>query len=310
MIISASRRTDIPAYYSDWLLNRLTAGTVLVPNPRSTKRLSRVLLSPEVVDAIVFWTKNPAPMLDKLALIEAMGYPFYFQFTLTPYGKDVEPNLPPKEELIKTFQKLSQQLGPQRVQWRYDPIFVDDTHSISWHEEQFARLCRALSGYTRRCTISFLDEYRSMKNAFCAPNLQEVHALAESFSAIAKAHNLPLFTCAEAYDLQAYGIQHGACIDKAAIEAITGTTITTRPDKNQRPACACAASVDIGVYDTCANGCRYCYATWSHSRIEQHVARHNPQAPALTGWPAEDAVITNKTQKSDEIWQQSLFTGE
>lgn len=115
MILSASRRTDIPAFYADWFINRLKGGYVYIPNPRNPNRMGKVTISPENVDCIVFWTKNPLPMMDKLYLIGEMGYQFYFQFTLTPYGKDVEKYLPDKSVLINTLKKLSQKLGKHRV---------------------------------------------------------------------------------------------------------------------------------------------------------------------------------------------------
>ena len=157
MILSVSRRTDIPAYYSAWFLNRLAEGFVLVPNPHNPRQLSRIPLSPETVDCIVFWTKNPAPMLDALPRIEAAGYPFYFQFTLTPYGPRTEPGLPPKEELVRAFWALSRRLGPKRVVWRYDPVMVDGRYPTAWHLERFEALCNALEGAAERCVFSFVD---------------------------------------------------------------------------------------------------------------------------------------------------------
>ena len=156
MIISASRRTDIPAFYSEWLLNRLKEGYALVANPRNALRFSRVSLNPQTVDCLVFWTKNPAPMLPKLDEITAMGYPFYFQFTLTPYGQDIEQNLPDKKTLLQTFQALSRLLGAKRVIWRYDPVILTAQMNIEYHLQCFETFASALEGYTHRCIFSFL----------------------------------------------------------------------------------------------------------------------------------------------------------
>ncbi len=162
MIISASRRTDIPAYYSDWFFNRIKEQYVLARNPRNFRRISRVPLSPNVVDGIVFWTKNPAPMLAKLDKLK--DYTFYFQFTLTPYGRDMEPGIGSKQDsIIPSFQRLADTIGPERVIWRYDPVLLSDVYTEKYHLKHFEKLAGRLSGYTRRCTISFLDMYRNTK---------------------------------------------------------------------------------------------------------------------------------------------------
>lgn len=160
MIISASRRTDIPTYYSDWLLNRIKAGYVYVRNPMNVHQISKISLSPDVVDGIVFWTKNPIPMLDKLNALK--DYMYYFQFTLNSYGVDVERNIPSKNNVIvPTFQRLSDLIGPDRVIWRYDPIFLSETYTTDYHIHYFEELAKRLSSYTKKCTISFLDFYRN-----------------------------------------------------------------------------------------------------------------------------------------------------
>ena len=150
MIISASRRTDIPAFYSEWLLRRLDEGHVLVPNPWNPNQLGHIGLSSENVDCIVFWTKNPAPMLEKLKQIDRLGYRYYFTFTITGYDIDLERNLPPKNERMNTFRKLSEHLGPKRVDWRFDPIIVNDRYSVQWHLDTFGEICRKIGSYTER----------------------------------------------------------------------------------------------------------------------------------------------------------------
>ena len=160
MIISASRRTDIPAYYADWFCNRIREGYVCVRNPMNFHQVSRIDLSPDVVDGIVFWTKNPLPLMARLE--ELRGYTFYFQFTLTPYGKDVEPCVPSKNDVIlPAFQELSRRVGPERVIWRYDPILFTNRYTMDYHITFFSQLARRLEGYTRKCIISFVDLYRN-----------------------------------------------------------------------------------------------------------------------------------------------------
>ena len=307
MIISASRRTDIPAFYSEWFINRLREGYALIPNPRNASRLGRVELSPDNVDCIVFWTKNPLPMLDRLAQIDEMGYNYYIQFTLTPYGKTVEAGLPPKSELIAAFVEMSCRIGAARSVWRYDPVFIDNERTMDWHITRFAEMCDKLRGRTERCILSFIDIYRGMHGKFRAMTRDEMLTMAQGFSKIAKQHGISLLTCSEEIDLAQYGIGRAACIDKELIERIIGQPITAKKDANQRAACACIASVDIGAYDTCANGCAYCYATSSPRTAERRLAGHDPSAPMITGYPRGDEIITDRTTPSQRIEQLSMF---
>ena len=305
MIISASRRTDIPAFYSDWFMNRLEEGYVIIPNPRNANRLGRVELSPSVVDCIVFWTKNPKPMLDKLRKIEEVGYSFYFLFSLLPYDKTIETNLPPKRELLQTFKELSNLIGADRVIWRYDPIFFDAKHTVDWHLMQFKTLCEELSQFTRQCIISFIDLYKSMGSDFRAAEQLEMITVAEGFSQIASTHGISIRTCAEEVDLSACSIGHAACIDKTLIEQITGCAINAKRDVNQRLACRCIESIDIGMYDTCINGCSYCYAT-SKSKKSLYY-KHDPHAAMLIGKPTGNEIIYDRTLPSNKNSQLKLF---
>ena len=308
MILSASRRTDIPALYPDWLLTRLAAGEVLVPNPYNSKRVTRLLFSPQTVDCIVFWTKNAAPLLPRLPQLDALGYGnYYFLFTLTPYDGKIECALPPKAEIEQDFLRLGAQIGASRLVWRYDPIFVDDFHTVEWHLTQFRRLCETLHPATSSCIISFLQPYRHIQKTFRAVTAAEAQAIAASLAAIAAPFGIRLFTCAQEADFSAYGIEHAACIDKARIEAITGYPLDIKADSNQRPSCGCVQSVDMGVYDSCVNGCRYCYAVTRKAQAARLYAAHDPNAPMLAGYPAADAIITEKSPPSHRIMQERLF---
>lgn len=312
MIISASRRTDIPAFYSEWLLNRLKEGYALIPNPRNPLRFSRVSLNPQTVDCFVFWTKNPSPMLPKLGEITAMGYPFYFQFTLTPYGQNIEQNLPDKRTLIQMFQTLSHILGPERVVWRYDPVILTEQMNVDYHMQCFEKLASALEDYTRRCIFSFLDFYPKVRR-----QLQEIGAIkiqragmeqiAAGFSQIAYRHKMHLFTCCEPVDLSPYGVAHASCIDGSLIEELLGCPICSHKDMNQRPGCGCVESVEIGIYDCCPHGCKYCYATSSENVVRANVLNHNPQAPVLFGSLPENAIISEKKMFSVKDQQMRLI---
>ncbi|WP_407309916.1 DUF1848 domain-containing protein [Desulfosporosinus sp. SB140] len=307
MIITASRRTDIPAFYSEWFINRLNEGYALVPNPRNRDRLGRINLSPNNVDCIVFWTKNPIPMFNKFELLDSMGYSYYMHFTLTPYDKLVESFLPPKSELLQVFKEVSKRLGALRTIWRYDPIVIDTFHPINWQIEQFARMCEELHSYTTRCFVSFVDAYKSISNKYRVITRSEMLAVAEGFSRAAEKHNIALYTCAEEIDLTQFGIRHGACVEQNLIEQIIGCRIETKKDANQRVACCCIEAVDIGAYDTCPHGCTYCYATSSQKTVLKRVAAHDPNAPMITGYPRGDEIITDRTKPSHKNNQISLF---
>ena len=296
MLLSVSRRTDIPAWYADWFSRRLAEGFVLVPSPRASHRLHQIPLNPDVVDGIVFWTKNPLPMLPRLKELEP--YLTVFQFTLTGYGPEAEPALPDKDTvLIPAFQRLSRKLGPRRVIWRYDPIFFTREYTEEWHLVRFEQIARRLQGYTETCVISFLDEYQGTRARMrplipAAFDPQTAALLARGLAEIASDCGMHIQSCAEALDLGAAGIAHGRCIDGALFESLLGQPLHWSPAKGQRPECGCAASVDIGIYNTCPGGCRYCYANFSPGQITANRAAHDPRSPLLIGWPgSQDQII-------------------
>ena len=210
MIISASRRTDLPAFYPAWLLRRLQEGFCLVPNPLNPKQVSRVSLSPQDVDAIVFWTKNPAPLLN--ALPELVAYPYYFQFTLTPYGKNIEPGLPAKRELVETFQTLSRQIGRERVVWRYDPILLTAEWNVERHARAFREMMAELAPYTDTCVLSFVDLYRKTERntrsiGLLSLTMDTMREIAARFADIAAGTGVRLQSCAEELDLARVSIK-------------------------------------------------------------------------------------------------------
>ena len=294
MIISASRRCDIPAFFSDWFINRIMEGFALVRNPMNPKSVSRINLSPEAVDGIVFWTKNPAPMIYKLDALK--DYPYYFQFTLTPYESDVEENLPPKKDIIETFKKLSDKIGKNRIIWRYDPILINDRYNMDYHIDIFRDISKDLSGYTNKCVISFIDYYKSIATNIKELGLKTITEkdmlrIAEYFSKTAGEYGIKIDTCAESVDLSQYGIGHSSCVDDAVFKEITGFTYDVEKDTNQRLECGCVMSIDIGMYNTCLNGCKYCYANHSEKTVKKNYANYNPHSLLLCSeLTAEDAV--------------------
>lgn len=298
MIISASRRCDIPAFYSEWFIDKIQKGFVLVRNPMNARQISRIDLTPEAVDCIVFWSKNPEPMLAGLDKLEC--YKYYFQFTLNGYGKDAEPNLPAQERRIETFMKLSEKLGRSRVVWRYDPVFLSGAYTAGFHKEKFQYLAERLSGYTDRCVISFIDMYKKIQKAMCrlgafAPDSSVQAELAEWIGRTAKRCGMEAVSCCEPLNMEPYGIGAGHCIDKALITKLCGYTLhAADKDKNQRPGCGCMPSVDIGSYNTCAHGCKYCYASFSPGSVRKNTAQYSPSQPLLCGWPGEKDMIYDR----------------
>lgn len=311
MIISASRRTDIPAFYADWFCNRVREGFLYVRNPMNAHQISRVSLDPEVVDCIVFWTNNPAPLTRRLG--ELAAYAYYFQVTLTGYGRDVEPRVPDKRAaLIPAFLELSQAIGPERAVWRYDPILFNDTYTPAYHLHAFRAIAEALDGATERCVISFVDTYarnRASMERLHARELPtgELVAFAAELAGIAREHGMTVGSCAEKIDLAACGIEHNSCIDRALIERLVGAPLKVGKDKAQRAECGCCASVEVGTYNTCRHGCVYCYANYSPEAVERACAAYDPTSPLLCGRVGPDDVITERkmvslVQRQGTLW--------
>ena len=307
MILSASRRTDIPCYYAEWLLNRLRAGYALTRNPMNPAQISRVPLSPEVVDCIVFWTKDAKNLLPYLDELDRMGYMYYFQFTLTPYGRGLETNLRDKADIENTFIALSEKIGPERVLWRYDPIILNDELTPDYHRREFSRLCERLSPYTRRVTISFVDIYAKLlnrpavkENLIRAVSPGEIASLSEFIGKTARAFGLYPCACCENADLSAYGIERASCVDGLLIEKLCGRPLDLPPDKNQRPGCGCAESVDIGAYDTCLNGCVYCYANNGEAAALRRHTAHDPCGELLFGSVSGERIVERKVSSNKQ----------
>lgn len=311
MIVSVSRRTDIPALYGAWFMGRLQEGFALVRNPYNPSRISRVSLSSDIVDCLVFWSKNPAPMLPLLPKVKAMGYPFCVQFTLTGYGADMEPGLPTRQERRDTFCRLVDMIGPERVVWRYDPVILNAEYSVSRHAAMFEELADALHGYTRRCVFSFVDMYRKNRTRMRGvvdPSVDDAarRVLVVNMAETAKAHGMRLAACSEELDWRALDVEPSACIDKQWIESAVGLSLRVGKDANQRKKCGCMESVDIGAYDSCSHACRYCYANKSPDKVNANVARHDTASPLLLGWPDPLADITERAAKSEKIRQLRL----
>lgn len=297
MIISASRRTDIPAFYAEWFMNRIRAGYCTVPNPFNHKQVSSISLKPEDVDVIVFWTRNPRPLFPYLVELDERDYRYYFQYTVLDNPRQIDPKTPPLEASLKTFCELSHRLGANRVIWRYDPIVFSQLTGAEFHRQTYQTIARALKGYTHHSVISVVDIYRKAGKRLRELSEQGVELIAYdgqpserfddlmySLAWLAGENDMEIVSCAENLDLQPYGIQPGKCIDDEYIRKNFGLDVVHKKDPTQREACGCVVSRDIGIYDTCLFGCQYCYATTSFERAKDHYDQHDPRAPSLIGW--------------------------
>lgn len=284
MIIQTGNRTDIPAFYSRWFANRLREGYVLVRNPFNPQSVTRYQLDPSVVDLIVFCSKNPAPMLEYMDLLAA--YRQYWFVTITPYGRDIEPNVPEKDIVMETFRELSSVVGPDNICWRYDPIFLDETWTAERHIESFRKMCGTLEGTTKTVVISFIDLYEKVKRNF--PEVQAVPfhmqmSLTEAFVKIAKECGMTVKPCGESPELSSVGADCSGCMTQRVFETAVGQNLILPVNPNNRKECACYITGDIGAYNTCRHFCRYCYANADRKAVIYAAGRHDPDSPLLIG---------------------------
>lgn len=291
MIVSASSRTDIPAFFTEWFINRLHAGFFDVRNPFYPKKVSRIYM--EDVDAFMFCTKNPLPLEPYLKEIDR---PILMDVTITPYHRDLEPNVPDKKEVIECVKRMSRVLGKEHISVRYDPVLLNPRYSVDYHLRAFEKLCTAIEGSVSEITISILDIYKNVKKN--APQLrlrdmtdEDLKRLAEGFARSARNHGIRLFTCNEGNLLEPYGIPGGACFSREKAYEMTGTTF----GKWKARDCGCVEMADIGEYNTCGHLCRYCYANYDEKQIRNRMSWHDPKSTLLVGHlHAEDEITVRK----------------
>jgi len=305
MILSVSKRTDIPAFYSKWFMNCIKRGSFCYRNPMNPSQILRVPLSAENVDCIVFWTKDAKNIMQYLPELDDMGYKYYFQFTITPYSKDIESNIRDKKDIMETFKELSLKIGKEKIIYRYDPILITDKYSVDFHIENFKYMVSKLADYTESVVISFMDDYRKISSNMKMLKVKEITEadmtkIADNFSKITKQHNLKLMTCAEQINFKNFGIEKSKCIDGDLIEKIIGCEIThknTKYDK-QRTACGCIQCIDMGNYDTCIHGCLYCYANVNKQKAKENFKLHNPDSEIMLGNIVNEKIIDKKDTES------------
>ncbi len=291
MIISASRRTDIPAFYSPWLMNRIRAGYCLVPNPFNSSQVSTVSLLPEHVDALVFWTRYPRPLFPHLKELQDRGYRFLFLYTILGYPGLLDSQCPSLSTSLKTFKYLADSIGPERVIWRYDPIVLSSITPPEFHRKQFGDIATSLSGYTGRCLFSFVEFYGKTKRRLDDLRSQGVHlpttsresrdALIAHLVQQAALRGMELMHCAGGEDYSSLGVLPGKCVDGDYLARHLGAPTVASRDRSQRPRCGCTLSKDIGMYDSCLFGCSYCYATNRLDQARENHRRHDPAGLSL-----------------------------
>ena len=310
MIINTGGRTDIPAFYAKWLINRIREGYVYVRNPYNPLHVTKYELNPDVVDCLAFCTKNPEPILKYLDEIDKFKQ--YWFVTITPYGKEIEPNVPEKTKVIESFKTLSNHVGIDSIGWRYDPILLGESYNVERHIEEFNKMAKALKGYTHNCTISFLDLYEKVKvNApkLRPPTKTEQIEIAKAFYKIGKENNMTIYGCCENDFLADYGIDCNGCMSKGIIEKSIGTILNPPKRKNIRENCNCLMGNDIGAYNSCMHLCKYCYANANKKLVLENVKKHKEDSPFLIGEGQKEDTITIANQKSwrEENNQLSIF---
>lgn len=293
MILNVSGRTDVVAFYSEWFIKRYREGFLDVRNPFNPKLVSRINFSN--VDLILFCTKNPIPIIKYLNEIDK---PILFQVTLTPYKKDIEPNLPDKKDIIEAIKKVSNIVGIDNISVRYDPIFLSDKYNLDYHIKAFDRICTLLDGYVNKIIVSFMDLYKNVKNNKNILNYKKLSEedysiIGNSFSYIASKHNMVVHTCSEENNLVEYGFIKEECISHALAFKLTGKTYKNwiaRKNKN----CNCVEMVDIGAYNSCKHFCKYCYANYLENKVIENYKLHDKNSSLLIGNLERDDIIKER----------------
>ena len=301
MIIQTGNRTDIPAFYTQWFNNRLREGFVLARNPFNPVSVTRYRLDPSVVDLIVFCTKNPGPMLRQGDWDLLNKYHQYWFVTITPYGKDIEPNVPEKAAVMESFRSLSRIVGADCMCWRYDPILIDNTWTAERHIREFSAMCQKLEGSTHTCVISFIDLYEKVRRNY--PEAKTVPFetqmdLTASLVKIAARHGMIIKPCGEDRRLAITGADCSGCMTQKTFEKAIGQNMNLPPNPNNRKECACYITNDIGQYNTCGHLCHYCYANADAGTVRRNMKMHDPESPLLVGLPRPEDRIHDARQES------------
>ena len=293
MILNVSGRTDIVAFYTDWFMNRYKEGFVDVRNPFNYKLVSRINFRD--VDAIMFCTKNPIPIVNYL---KDINKPIVFHVTLTPYNRDIEPNVPDKKEVIKTIKKISKIIGIDNICVRYDPIFISDKYNLDYHKRAFLKMCSSLSGYVNKIIVSFIDDYKNVRKNMASIRYRDLTSddyrkIGISFSKSASKYNMTVQTCYEENNLIEYGFIKGECLSHEMAYKLTGKSYKSWTARRGGK-CGCVEMVDIGVYNSCKHFCKYCYANYDERKVNYNYNNHDVNSSLLIGNLEEDDIIKER----------------
>ena len=307
MIINTGSRTDIPAFFHKWFLNRIDEGFVCTRNPYNDD-IYKYPLDSKIIDCLCFCTKNPQPLLKNIDKLDEFNQ-FWF-VTITPYGKDIEVNVPDYKHVVKSFKDLSDYLGAGKVSWRYDPIFIDEKHDLDFHVDMFGRMASKLSDYTNDCTISFIDLYAKVLRNF--PEVREVTReeqliIGKEFAGIADEYDIKMKTCVEGTLLDRFGFDSSGCMTTQVIEKAIGKNLKIPKGKYRIRECDCIFGRDIGAYNTCLHGCRYCYANFSAKMVKRNFKLHDPDSPLLIGNVNDNDIVKDVREPSYIDHQQRLI---
>lgn len=293
MILNVSGRTDIVAFYSDWFMNRYKEGYLMVRNPFNYHLVNEIYFGD--VDLIVFCTKNPLPIIDRIKEIDK---PILFHITITPYNNDIEPNVIDKKKVINGVLELSKILGKENVYVRYDPMFLSDKYNIDYHIRAFSKLCSMLNGYVEKIIISFIDDYKNVRSNSGVLNIKpftkdDYQIIGKSFSKIAHDNNIIVQTCSEEENLVSYGFDRGECLSHTLAYKLTGKSYKNWTSRGNRY-CKCVNMVDVGVYNSCCHFCKYCYANYDETKVIDNYNKHSDDSPLLIGNIEDNDIIKRR----------------
>lgn len=299
MILQTGNRTDIPAFYPKWLYNRIKEGFVYSRNPYFPKLVTSFRLDPDVIDLLAFCTKNPRPLFPYMDTLKKFN--LFFFVSITPYGRDLEPNVPDKKQVIESFKKLSSMVGKKNINLRYDPIIVNRKYGLEYHLRAFESILASLEGYTDRVITSFVEIYPKLSKRY--PELREVAStdqffLAENLGSIAKKHGMRLIICSAKHDFSSLGVEQNNCMDINLFEEILGESIEPDKIEKKRKGCSCILGSDIGEYSSCLHLCRYCYANGDEEEVRKKHSEHDPDSPLLIGHLKDDDILKPAKQVS------------
>ena len=308
MILNTGNRTDIPAFYSEWFMNRVREGYVLARNPFYPEQIIRYSIDINSVDLIVFCTKNPGPMLQYME--ELSGFQQFWHVTITPYDKDIEPGVPDKNDVLERFRKISDIVGKRSIGWRYDPIFISDKYSMDLHLGKFEEFAAALDGYTEQVVISFIDLFEKTRRNFPEVRMVEPKErlrLGKAMAEIATGHGMTVYSCLEGTELAKFGVNTGGCMTKEVLEHALGEELDIPSGVGMsREGCSCLLGNDIGTYNSCRHFCKYCYANYDRESVMRNSARHDPESPLLIGNVRQGDIIRDAKQLRYRTGQMRL----